>query len=99
MPDLRRAAESQGRRARARGSGARGSPSAAGAASGPSSTTRRRQELEAALETHEKAHPVEIITRYTDGSALTDSKGKPVPEAPRVDELVLEGDPRERESA
>ena len=59
----------------------------------------KKQELEAALETHEKAHPVEIITRYTDGSALTDSKGKPVPEAPRVDELVLEGDPRERESA
>jgi len=59
----------------------------------------KKAELESALEVHEKAHPVETIRRYSDGAALTDDKGKPVPEAPKVDELVLEGDPRETASA
>ncbi|MFK7759940.1 MAG: DNA topoisomerase [Phycisphaerales bacterium] len=54
----------------------------------------KRADLEAALSKHEAAHPVPTITRM-DGTPLTDAKGKPVPEAPRVDELVLQDDPRE----
>ncbi len=49
--------------------------------------------LEAKLEAHEKKHPIATITRM-DGTALTDTKGKPVAEAPTVDELVLQEDPR-----
>jgi len=52
-----------------------------------------RADLEAKLEAQEKLHPVPIITRM-DGTALTDAKGKPVAEAPNVDELVLLDDPR-----
>lgn len=55
----------------------------------------KKAELEKALEAHEKAHPVDTIVRYTDGSALTDKIGKPVKEAPSVDQLVLDEDPRE----
>lgn len=52
-----------------------------------------RADLEAALSKHEAAHPVPTITRM-DGTALTDAKGKPVAEAPKVEELLLEEDPR-----
>lgn len=51
-------------------------------------------ELESQLEAHEKAHPVLTVTRM-DGTPLTDTKGKPVPEAPMVEELLLQDDPRE----
>ncbi len=48
--------------------------------------------LEKRLETHERAHPIPII-RTLDGRPLTDTKGKPLADAPRVDELVLDHDP------
>lgn len=53
-----------------------------------------RADLEAKLEKHEAAHPIPTITRM-DGTPLTDSKGKPVENAPTVEELVLQEDPRE----
>ena len=53
----------------------------------------KKAELEQQLEAHEKAHPVIGVTRM-DGTPLTDSKGKPLPEAPKVDELLLQEDPR-----
>lgn len=52
-----------------------------------------KSDLEKKLKAHEKKHPVMTITRM-DGKALTDAKGKPLPEAPRVDELVFLEDPR-----
>jgi DNA topoisomerase I len=52
-----------------------------------------KSDLEAKLGTHEKLHPVLTVTRM-DGTPLTDAKGKPVAEAPKVDELVLLEDPR-----
>ncbi len=52
-----------------------------------------KADLESKLAEHEKRHPVMTITRM-DGTPLTDAKGKPVPEAPKVDELVLLEDPR-----
>lgn len=52
-----------------------------------------KTELEKKLHAHEKANPVLTITRM-DGTPLTDSKGKPLPEAPKVEELVLLEDPR-----
>ena len=55
-----------------------------------------KAELEAALAEHDSRHPIPII-RTLDGVALTDAKGKPLPEAPTVDQLVLDGDPREAE--
>ncbi len=47
----------------------------------------QRRELEAALAAHDKANPVPIV-RTLDGKPLTDAKGKPLPEAPRVDGLT-----------
>ena len=52
-----------------------------------------KADLEKKLAAHEKKHPVLTITRM-DRTPLTDSKGKPLPDAPRVDELVLLEDPR-----
>ena len=52
-----------------------------------------KADLEAKLVAHEQVHPVMTITRM-DGTALTDAKGKPIAEAPKVDELVLLEDPR-----
>jgi DNA topoisomerase-1 len=49
-----------------------------------------RKRLENELAAHEKAHPVAII-RTLDGKALTDSKGKPLPDAPTVNVLAGEG--------
>jgi DNA topoisomerase-1 len=54
----------------------------------------KKDELEKALEAHEKAHPVDTIVRFTDETPLTDKNGKPVKEAPTVDQLVLDDDPR-----
>ncbi len=44
--------------------------------------------LEKALAEHDKANPIPII-KTLDGRALTDTKGKPLPDAPKVDELVI----------
>jgi DNA topoisomerase-1 len=52
----------------------------------------RKTKLEKALEAHDRAHPIPII-RTLDGKPLTDTKGKPLAEAPKVDELVLDHDP------
>ncbi len=60
---------------------------------------KTREGLEKQLEAHEKAHPVMVIERFTDGTPLTDEKGKPVNGAPTVDGLALEGDPREMAKA
>jgi DNA topoisomerase-1 len=49
-----------------------------------------RKRLEADLEAHERAHPVPVI-RTLDGKALTDSKGKPLPDAPNISVLAGEG--------
>jgi len=50
-----------------------------------------QKKLELALKNHLKDHPVPIL--YTlDGKALTDEKGKPLPEAPKVAELVIESE-------
>ncbi|MEZ6317137.1 MAG: topoisomerase DNA-binding C4 zinc finger domain-containing protein [Phycisphaerales bacterium] len=54
-----------------------------------------QKRLEAELEALEKANPVPIIVRYSDGTPLTDKKGKPLNDAPKAEALVLEGDPRE----
>ncbi len=47
----------------------------------------KQDALVAQLEAHEKAHPVPII-KTMDGTPLTDSKGKPLPTAPTVDQLA-----------
>jgi DNA topoisomerase I len=52
-----------------------------------------RADLEAKLSKHEAAHPIPTIVRM-DGTPLTDSKGKPVENAPTVEELILQEDPR-----
>lgn len=49
-----------------------------------------RQRLEDQLAAHEKAHPVPII-RTLDGKALTDAKGKPLPDAPPASVLAGDG--------
>ncbi len=54
-----------------------------------------REALEKQLEAHEKAHPVMVIRRFTDNTPLTDDKGKPLASAPKVDDLALQGDPRQ----
>ncbi len=46
-----------------------------------------RAKLEAELATHERANPA-LIIRTMDGKALTDAKGKPLPDAPTVDALT-----------
>ncbi len=45
--------------------------------------------LETELEAHDKAHPIPIITTL-DGRPLTEKNGKPLKDAPTVDQLVLE---------
>jgi DNA topoisomerase-1 len=49
----------------------------------------KKAELEAALARNDREHPIPIITTL-DGRALTDKSGKPLKEAPPVDQLVLE---------
>lgn len=61
----------------------------------------RQKELEKQLAAHAKAHPIPIIKTLT-GKPLTDSKGKPLPDAPKVDQLAqgeaIRGREREDES-
>lgn len=56
---------------------------------------KTREGLEKQLESHEKAHPVMVIRRFTDNAPLTDDKGKPLAGAPKVEDLALQGDPRQ----
>ena len=49
--------------------------------------------LEKALELHTRANPIPVIETL-DGRRLTDEKGKPVKDAPTVDQLLLDEDPR-----
>ncbi len=58
----------------------------------------RREELERALEAHERANPVPII-RTLGGVALTDAKGKPLASAPTLDVLAGGGGEGEIEEA
>ncbi|MCA9278286.1 MAG: type I DNA topoisomerase [Phycisphaeraceae bacterium] len=51
-----------------------------------------REDLEKQLDRHKAKHPIPIITTL-DGKALTDANGKPVKDAPMVDQLVLEDEP------
>jgi hypothetical protein len=53
-----------------------------------------KQSLEKQLADHAKAHPIPIIETL-DGMPLTDAKGKPVKNAPTVDQLLVDEDPRE----
>jgi DNA topoisomerase-1 len=46
----------------------------------------QRKQLEAQLEAHDKANPIPIV-KTLDGKPLTDSKGKPLPDAPRIEGL------------
>ncbi len=54
-----------------------------------------RMALEERLAAHEKAHPIAIIRTYRENKALTDEHGKPLKDAPKIEELLLDGDPRE----
>ena len=47
----------------------------------------KRAELEEQLAAHAKANPIPIIKTLT-GKPLTDAKGKPLPDAPKVDQLT-----------
>ncbi len=57
----------------------------------------KRAALEQQLAAHEKSNPVPVI-KTLDGKPLTDARGKPLPEAPKVDDLVT-GDDARRERA
>lgn len=54
----------------------------------------KKEALEKALAEHAKQHPIPIIETL-DGMPLTDKNGKPVKNAPTVDALLLDEDPRE----
>ncbi|USN99336.1 MAG: type I DNA topoisomerase [Phycisphaeraceae bacterium] len=54
----------------------------------------KKAALEKQLSEHLHAHPIPIIETL-DGKKLTDEKGKPVKDAPTVDQLLLDEDPRE----
>jgi DNA topoisomerase-1 len=54
----------------------------------------KKAALEKRLAEHLKAHPIQIIETL-DGQPLTDAKGKPLADAPTIDQLVLDHDPRE----
>ena len=69
--------------------GCSGFPKCRGRGKWASLPDAKKADLEAKLETHDKAHPIPIITTL-DGRALTDKNGKPVKDAPTVDQLVLE---------
>lgn len=47
----------------------------------------QREALEKALAAHEASHPIPIV-RTRSGRPLTDAKGKPLPDAPTIDELA-----------
>ena len=50
-----------------------------------------KKKLELKLKNHMKEHPLPIL-RTLDGQALTDEKGKPLPEAPKVSQLLVESE-------
>jgi len=50
----------------------------------------KRKALEDQLSAHEKANPVKVV-RTMEGKPLTDAKGKPLPDAPQVDQLGAGG--------
>ncbi|RMH13668.1 MAG: type I DNA topoisomerase, partial [Planctomycetota bacterium] len=52
----------------------------------------KRKALEKQLAEHLKAHPIPIIETL-DGVPLTDARGRPLKDAPTVDQLVLDEDP------
>ncbi|KAA0214023.1 MAG: type I DNA topoisomerase [Leptolyngbya sp. PLA3] len=52
----------------------------------------KRTALEKQLAAHMKANPIPIITTM-EGVPLTDAKGRPLKDAPTVDQLVLDEDP------
>ena len=49
----------------------------------------QREDLQKRLDAHVKAHPIPII-KTVDGRPLTDAKGKPLPDAPKPDEISAE---------
>ena len=51
----------------------------------------QQQALEAKLEKHLAEHPLPIV-RTLDGQALTDASGKPLKDAPTVDELLIDSE-------
>lgn len=53
-------------------------------------TDEKRAALEAQLAVHAKAHPIPIV-KTLDGKPLTDSRGKPLPDAPKVEQLIEGG--------
>ena len=53
-------------------------------------TDEKRAALEAQLAAHTKAHPIPII-RTLDGKPLTDARGKPLPDAPKVEQMIEGG--------
>lgn len=54
----------------------------------------KRAALEKQLASHMKANPIPIITTM-DGQPLTDAKGRPLKDAPTIDQLVLDEAPTE----
>jgi DNA topoisomerase-1 len=48
-----------------------------------------RERLQKELDAHVEAHPIPTI-RTLDGVALTDAKGKPLADAPKPDQIVVE---------
>ncbi|MEO1129856.1 MAG: topoisomerase DNA-binding C4 zinc finger domain-containing protein, partial [Planctomycetota bacterium] len=57
----------------------------------------KRSALEKELEAHLRKHPIPII-RTLDGTPLTDEKGKPLADAPTVEELLID-DPHEMKAS
>ncbi len=53
----------------------------------------KKEALEKQLEAHLREHPIPLIETL-DGMPLTDKNGKPVKNAPTVDQLLLDEDPR-----
>ncbi|MBZ0173303.1 MAG: topoisomerase DNA-binding C4 zinc finger domain-containing protein, partial [Phycisphaerales bacterium] len=53
----------------------------------------KKEALEKALAAHMREHPIPVIETL-DGRRLTDENGKPVKDAPTVDQLLLDEDPR-----
>jgi DNA topoisomerase-1 len=51
----------------------------------------KQKDLELKLKNHMKDNPLPIL-RTLDGKPLTDEKGKPLPEAPKVDELRIDSE-------
>ena len=47
----------------------------------------QQADLKKRLDVHVKAHPIPVI-RTVDGTPLTDAKGKPLPDAPKPDEIT-----------